>query len=145
MIAAGWSAYAWSQRQYYVGAHDGQVAIYKGLHQNVLGKSLSRRYEQVDIVVADLPALDQEKVGDTIFAEDVAEAHEVVDRLRQAAALCRAERMTAAEPPPEPSPKPTPDPRGAYRRRGHRQADDDPGAHRDRHRDAVADRDRSRR
>jgi protein phosphatase len=114
VIAAGWSAYAWSQRQYYVGAHDGQVAIYKGLHQELLGKSLSRRYEQMDIAVADLPMLDQEKVSDTIFADNVDEAREVVDRLRQAAAVCRAERLAAASPPPAPTPtpKPTPDREG---------------------------------
>ncbi len=108
VIASGWTAYAWSQRQYYVGAHSGQVAIYKGLHQNVLGKSLSKRFEEAGINVGDLPELDQEKVGDSIFADNVEEARQVVERLRQAAAVCRAERLAAAEPPPvAPTPKPT--------------------------------------
>ncbi|MGQ0846752.1 MAG: PP2C family protein-serine/threonine phosphatase [Sporichthyaceae bacterium] len=112
VVGIGWAAYSWSQDRYYVGAQDGQVAIFKGLHQNVLGKSLSRSYERSDIQVAELPTLDQERVDDTIFAEDVEEAREVLDRLRAAAAGCRAERIAveaaaSAVPTATPTPKPS--------------------------------------
>ncbi|MGQ0466111.1 MAG: PP2C family protein-serine/threonine phosphatase [Sporichthyaceae bacterium] len=111
IVAIGWTAYDWSQSRYYVGAGDGRVTIFKGLHQNVLGKSLSSRYEQTDIPVDDLPPFEREElVDDTFFADDLDKARQIVDRLRSAAAGCRAERMTAeaaATATPTPSPKPT--------------------------------------
>jgi protein phosphatase len=96
LIGVGWAGYAWSQAQYYVGAHNGQVAIYKGLHQHVLGKSLSHAVETSEVPLTDLPALDRDKVQDSIFASGLAEAHQVLSRLRVAAAGCRQERANAA-------------------------------------------------
>ena len=97
VLAGGWGAYAWSQRQYYVGADADRVAIFKGLHQKVVGKSLSSLYERQDIALADLPKLNQDDLGNTIFADNLDEARKTVDRLRAVAAQCQHDRDLAAE------------------------------------------------
>jgi len=96
VIAAGWAGYAWSQGRYYVGAGHGRVVIFKGLHQHVLGMSLSRTYQSEDILLTDLPTLQRERLTDTIYADDLAAARGIVDHLRQTAAECRQERAAAA-------------------------------------------------
>ncbi|GAA0638805.1 protein phosphatase 2C domain-containing protein [Sporichthya brevicatena] len=105
VIAGGWGGYAWSQKQYYVGADADRVAIYKGLSQKILGISLSSPYERQDIELRDLPPYDRAEVEDTIFADNLDEARKVVDNLRAAAAACRtarAEAEAAASPTPSP-------------------------------------------
>jgi protein phosphatase len=99
VVIAGWVGYAWSQGQYYVGASNGQVAIFKGLHQHVLGMSLSRTYERSDIALTDLPALDRDRVRDTIYADDLTAARGVVSHLQQAITDCRMERAEASAAP----------------------------------------------
>jgi PPM family protein phosphatase len=96
LIAVGWAGYDWSQAQYYVGAQNGQVAIYKGLPQHLLGKSLSHSVEVTEVPLSDLPTLDRDKVQDSIFASSLNEAHQVLSRLRVAAAGCRQDRANAA-------------------------------------------------
>ncbi|MBA3743939.1 protein phosphatase 2C domain-containing protein [Sporichthya sp.] len=96
LIAGGWAGYAWSQRQYYVGADTGRVAIYKGLSQKIIGLSLSDTYEHQDIELGDLPPYDRQEVEDTIFADSLGDAHKVVDRLRALATACQDARATAA-------------------------------------------------
>src|SRR5882757_1554989 len=111
LIAVGWAGYAWSQDQYYVGAHNGQVTIYKGLHQSALGKSLSHSVGHTEVSLSDLPTLDRDKVQDSIFAASLDEAHQVLSRLRVAAAGCRQERANAQAAAAElASPTPTPTP-----------------------------------
>lgn len=97
LIGAGWGGYAWSQRQYYVGADAGQVAIYKGLSQEILGMGLSEAYERQDIALTDLPPLNQREVLETIFADGLDDARKVVDRLRAAATECQDQRTAAEE------------------------------------------------
>ncbi|MGQ0629963.1 MAG: PP2C family protein-serine/threonine phosphatase [Sporichthyaceae bacterium] len=97
MGVAGWSGYAWSQRQYYVGADSDQVAIFKGLPQKVVGKSLSETFERQDIALTDLPTFDRKEVRDTIFTGSIDKARKVVDRLRSLAINCQDSRAAAAE------------------------------------------------
>jgi protein phosphatase len=82
-----------------VGASNGQVAIFKGLHQHVLGMSLSRTYERSDIALTDLPVLDRDRVRDTIYADDLTAARGVVSHLQQAITDCRMERAEASAAP----------------------------------------------
>ncbi|MGQ0624648.1 MAG: protein phosphatase 2C domain-containing protein [Sporichthyaceae bacterium] len=95
--ATGWAGYAWSQRQYYVGADADQVAIFKGLPQKVIGKSLSETFERQDIALTDLPSFDRDEVRDTIFTGSIDKARKVVDRLRSLAINCQDSRAAAAE------------------------------------------------
>jgi protein phosphatase len=104
IVGGSWAGYAWSQRQFYVGADTGQVVIYKGLSQKILGLQLSDTYERQDIELANLPPLDRQEVQDTIFANNLDDARKIVDRLRvkatacaDARALADAEQQRAAE------------------------------------------------
>jgi len=119
LLLGGWAGYAWSQRQYYVGADAGQVAIYKGLSQKILGMSLSDTYERQDITLGDLPPYDRQEVEDTIFADNLDDARKVVDRLRVLATQCKdaralailAEEKAAAEASASPKPSGTSSPK----------------------------------
>jgi serine/threonine protein phosphatase PrpC len=72
------SAYWWTQRQYFVGEHDGHVAIFRGV-QGVSG--LSTVYQDSDLAIADLPADAQTDVRDGKSAEDLAAARSIVMHL----------------------------------------------------------------
>ena len=91
-------AYAWSQRQYYVGSDNGQVVIYRGVDQKLAGVSLSRVHERLPLRVDELPAFARQRVVDeSIAARDLADAHRIVAALRAQAESCPRERpaMTA--------------------------------------------------
>jgi PPM family protein phosphatase len=105
VVGAGWAAYAWSQRQYYVGAQDDRVTIFRGIPQEIAGQSLSEPYEPQDVLLSDLSAVTQASVRDTIFAGDMQEARKIVDRLREQAAECRLARQRAQTPTPTPAPR----------------------------------------
>ena len=102
ITAAGLGAgYAWTRTQYFVGAADGQVAIYTGLPDSIPGLSLSQVYEVQQLPVASLPPYYQAQVTAGIEVAGLEAARATVDQLRQAAARC-------AEPTPTPKPTPTP-------------------------------------
>jgi serine/threonine protein phosphatase PrpC len=110
VAGGGWAAYAWSQRQYYVGAEDGLVTIFRGLPQELAGRSLSSTHERQDVQLADLPSFEQKNVRETIFAGNLGEAKGIVDQLRGEAQACVAAREDAARKatptPKPPTPKP---------------------------------------
>jgi len=113
VAGGGWAGYAWSQRQYYVGAQDGLVTIFRGLPQELAGRSLSSTYERQDIALTDLSGLQRQTVNDTIFAGTLGEAKDIVDRLRGEALACRKARAEAAHratPAPVPRASGTADP-----------------------------------
>lgn len=109
---ASYGAYRWSQTQYYVGASDDSVAIFRGLSQNVGPVRTSTLYEEQDIALADLPAYQQERVRSAIETSGLADARRIVRTLQEQAEKCREQ---ASQPPPatEPtaSPSPTTSPR----------------------------------
>ncbi len=86
--AGGYGAYAWSQKQYYVGADSGQVAIYRGLPQDIGPIHLSSVYERQDVALSALPQYSQEQVRAAITADDLADARTKVQELRDQANDC---------------------------------------------------------
>jgi len=99
--------YRWTQSQYYVGAKNGQVVIYQGVSQQVLGRSLSRVAEPSDVEVAALPLFAQEQVQDTIAADDLDHARRIVLRLQDEAAACARTPTPSGCPAPGPSASPS--------------------------------------
>lgn len=100
VTAAGLGAgYAWTRTQYFVGASDGQVAIFTGLPDGVPGVSLSQVYEVQQLPVASLPPYYQAQVSAGIEVASLEAARATVEQLKDAAARCA---------PPRASPKPTP-------------------------------------
>lgn len=73
---AGWLGYRWTQQQYYVGVQDGQVAIYRGIPQEVAGFELSTVVETTDIQVEDLPGFVRDRLDQTIPADDLEHARD---------------------------------------------------------------------
>lgn len=84
--AAGWGAYGWSQQQYFVGAQDGLVTIYRGVSQDLGPVSLSTPAEQTDLRVDALPSFYQDQVRRTLSADDRKGAETIVAELRRMAA-----------------------------------------------------------
>ncbi|GAA4351227.1 PP2C family protein-serine/threonine phosphatase [Angustibacter luteus] len=98
LVAGGYAAYAWSQQQYYVGADGENVAIYRGLPQDLGPISLSHVYEAQDLALSDLPEYTAERVRDAITVDDLSAAHAKVDELRT---------QVCATPTPSATPSPT--------------------------------------
>jgi serine/threonine protein phosphatase PrpC/uncharacterized membrane protein len=98
----GTAAYAWTQRQYYVGTAGDTVAIYRGVEGTLAGAKLSHVAERVPLLVGDLPDFERKRVRDGIHAADLDEAHRIVQRLREATATA------APLGPPKPTPTQTP-------------------------------------
>ena len=93
-----WWAYDWSQARYYVAESDGNVAIFRGVPQNLPGINLSELHEGTDLPVENLPEYSQETLADGIVADDLQGAQDTVAELRGLAADCRAGGSgTAAE------------------------------------------------
>ncbi|GAB4001536.1 Stp1/IreP family PP2C-type Ser/Thr phosphatase [Nocardioides ultimimeridianus] len=73
---AGAAAYSWSQKQYYIGEHDGHVTIFRGI-KDIPG--ISSVYLESDLVVDDL--VNPKAVKDGITADDPQKAQQIVDDL----------------------------------------------------------------
>ena len=73
--------YRWSQTRFFVGANGSTVAIYKGVQQSIGPLTLSEVYEETSIRVDSLSMFEQARVVDTITAESLSDAREIIDRL----------------------------------------------------------------
>jgi len=99
VVAGGWTAWQWVQRQYFVGAHGSDVAIFRGLPQDVGPLHLGSVSEVArDVLVADLPTFAQDKVRKGIVADDLPKARDIVQQLRDQAAACRSATATITTP-----------------------------------------------
>ncbi|MGH8776958.1 MAG: Stp1/IreP family PP2C-type Ser/Thr phosphatase [Jiangellaceae bacterium] len=88
--------------QYYVGDQAGEVAIFRGIDQEVGPVRLSNVHAiAADLPIGSLPELYRDQVASTMPADDLTEAEAIVERLRRAA--CQEN-----EPMPTPTPTPTP-------------------------------------
>ena len=87
VIAGGTGiAYSWTQSQYFVGEHEGYVAIYQGVQQNLGPIELSHVVETTDIAIDTLPLYQSAQVQHSISAQSLEQAHAIVDRIRSATA-----------------------------------------------------------
>jgi serine/threonine protein phosphatase PrpC len=84
IVIAALLGYQWTQSHYYIGADNGNVAIFRGVQQDIGPLHLSSVYKTTDISLSDLPAFNQQQVKATISASDLTLAQEIVDRLADA-------------------------------------------------------------
>ena len=89
VVGGGYSAYSWSQKQYYVGEVNGHVAIYQGVSQNVGPLKLSHVVDESDITISDLPDFYRGKVDSTVSTASVEDARRLVTDLRVQAIACQ--------------------------------------------------------
>lgn len=88
----GYAAYAWSQQQYYVGAEDGKVVIFRGIPQTLGPLRLASLAEASDVALADLPDFYRNRVEDAVTVADLGAAHSLVTDLRVQALTCQDQR-----------------------------------------------------
>ncbi|CAN5170053.1 protein phosphatase 2C domain-containing protein [soil metagenome] len=81
IVAAGIIGYQFTQRHYYVGESNGQVAIYQGVQQDVGPFKLSHVIEATTIRVDSLTQFNRDSVEATINADSLTDAHRIVDQL----------------------------------------------------------------
>ncbi|WP_420176114.1 protein phosphatase 2C domain-containing protein [Luteococcus sp. OSA5] len=114
LASAGlWGAWRYSRTQYFVGAQDQQVAVFRGVPGSVLGLELSEVTQTSKIQVDDLPTFYQQQVRTTIPVANLEAANETVGHLQKRADACRAQRAArakaqASQPTPAASGTPTP-------------------------------------
>ncbi|GAA2159486.1 protein phosphatase [Humibacillus xanthopallidus] len=106
LAAGGYAAWAWSQRQFFVAADAGRVAIFRGVSQDLGPISLSRVESASDVEMSDLPLDVQGSVQRTISARDLPDAQAKVQALRAEAIRCQL--MAATGTPCGSNPTPTP-------------------------------------
>ncbi|MFS0792436.1 Stp1/IreP family PP2C-type Ser/Thr phosphatase [Microbacterium sp. 1P10AE] len=82
IAGALFAGYAWTQTRYYVGADTDTVVIYRGVQQSLGPISLSSVYEDTGIELSGLSDFDRQTVQTTVSAGSLADAEQIVDRLR---------------------------------------------------------------
>ena len=80
--------YDWTQRQYYVGTSDGNVAIFRGIQADLPLLELDSVEEVTDITLASLPTFRANQVEKGITSTSLADARDTIDQLRDIAARC---------------------------------------------------------
>ena len=94
LAVAATFGYRWTQDQYFVAAHQGHVAIYRGVMADIPGISLQHVEEVTDITMNSLPEFRRQQVDAGIEASSRADADRIVIELDDSV--------------PEPSPSPSP-------------------------------------
>ena len=82
IAGGGYAAWRYTQSQYFVGATGGQVAIFRGVNEQVAGMSLSSVYDKTDIPMSGVPASDVRQIQATITATGLADARRIVLNIR---------------------------------------------------------------
>jgi protein phosphatase len=83
LVGATFAAYEWTQTRYFVGESNGFVAIYQGVPENVGPLSLATLYQETDVSLESLQLFEQERISDSLPAESLDDALDIVDRLRR--------------------------------------------------------------
>ncbi|MGO1392006.1 PP2C family protein-serine/threonine phosphatase [Agrococcus casei] len=74
--------YNWTQTRYYIAENEaGYVAVYQGIQQDIGPISLSTEVETTEIVVDELPWTSRNAVRNTLNADDLNHAEQIIDRL----------------------------------------------------------------
>lgn len=77
-----WGAYAWTQTQYYVGVDGDQVAIFRGIPENLGPVSLDAVVETTDINIDDLRPFARDRVSGGLRTDSLDDARDIVESLR---------------------------------------------------------------
>ena len=94
VVGGSYTAYRWSQQQYYVGEANGHVAVYQGVSQKVGPWGLSHVVAESDIPLRDLPDFYRTKLDSTVTTANISDAHRLVTDLRVQAIQCQTTRLT---------------------------------------------------
>ncbi len=88
-----YAGYRWTQTQYYVGANDGHVALYRGISQDLAWVSLSDvEKDHPEIELKYLPPYQRKQVESTIAAGGLTEANKKIADLGTQASACKKQK-----------------------------------------------------
>lgn len=110
VLTAGlWLGYAWTQTRYYIGEFDSRVAIYNGVSQRLGPIQLSSLETVTDIRMDSLPPFSQQRVRQTVPANDLYDAQRIVKNLELTGTTSPEEQCppSASASPTAPAPSPT--------------------------------------
>ena len=97
IIGGVYGAWRWTQDQYYVAADSkGNVVIYRGITERILGFSLSKTYQQTGIPLTQVPSNYEQTVKATITASSLGEAQRIVNNVRTAVGQCHDQYVALA-------------------------------------------------
>lgn len=89
-----YGGYRWTQTQYYVGANEEHVALYRGISQDLGWVSLSKVEEDfTKVELKYLPPYQRKQVEDTIAEGSKASAHTKIEDLSKQAAACKKDEQ----------------------------------------------------
>ena len=89
--AGAYGAWWYNQQQYYVGVHNGYVAIFRGTNQSVAGVSLSSLLTPSTLKVSQLGANDQSTISQTIAKGSVSDAKALITQLQSGVDQCHTQ------------------------------------------------------
>jgi serine/threonine protein phosphatase PrpC len=111
VVAGGaFAAWHWVRQQYFVGVHGEQVAVFRGLPQNLGPLDLASLDHTTGVVVAELPPADRDSVRVGIVVDSRAQADAKVAALRQAACGTIPAPATSGSTGPSAAASPAPSP-----------------------------------
>jgi serine/threonine protein phosphatase PrpC len=81
IVIAVVGSYQYTQTRFYVGVDDGNVAIFRGVQQDLGPISLSSVYRTTTVDLDELPSYSRSTVEDTIAADSLSDAERIVEQL----------------------------------------------------------------
>lgn len=96
-----WFGYVWTQTQYFVGSYNSNVAIFKGVSQDLGPIKLSHVDTVTNIPLEALPEYSRQRIESSLAARDLAHAQTIVNEL-----LIAAKQKCPVIAPPEPGTTP---------------------------------------
>jgi len=91
-----YGGYRWTQTQFYVGAKDDNVALFRGISQDLAWVSLSKVEEDTEIELKYLPPYWRKKVEATISQGNLADARKKISELEAQASACEKDAQRRA-------------------------------------------------
>jgi protein phosphatase len=89
LIGAGlYGGWRYVQGQYFVGVQDGNVAIFRGVNQNLAGISLSSLVQRTDVPISQVVAGNRGMISQTIPASSLGAAQSVVSDIQTRVSQC---------------------------------------------------------
>ena len=96
VLGGGYIAWRYVQGQYYVAEDNGNIAIFRGVNQSVLGINLSSLYQRTNVPVTQVPSSTRSMVSQTISATNLTAAEAIVGQVRRSVSQCRIQWAAVA-------------------------------------------------
>jgi protein phosphatase len=89
IAVGGYFAWQYTQDQYYIAVDKtGQVVIYRGVNQAIMGISLSHPYSQTSIMLDQVPSPSRDQVASTITVNSLADANSTIAEVKSKVTAC---------------------------------------------------------